>query len=99
MRGGTISPGGAGALLGITRQRVYTIAQDHADVRAWAFYEEKGQKAEVFEIAVEDLLRWAVRRGRIKSEADLGLPWSRAKETLARVLQNEVSGASIASTG
>ncbi len=88
--GGTISPGGGGRLLGVARQRIYSLVGDHPEVRAWAFYERRDSRyAEVYEVSVEDLLRWAVRLGRIRTEADLGLSWERVKDILRGVLQDE----------
>jgi hypothetical protein len=88
--GGTVSPGGAGMLVGVKRQRIYEIVRDHADVRAWSFYGNvTDRQAEVYEVSVEDLLRWAVRLGRIRTEADLGLPWERTRELLQKVLHRE----------
>ena len=89
--GGTASPGTAGALLGVSRQRIQQIVDSFPDVRAWLYYERKGRQSAMYEVSVRDLLRWAVRSGRIQSEEDLRLPWARAKETLREVLHSETS--------
>ena len=87
--GGTISPGGAGILLGVSRQRTYELVQTFPDVRAWAFYEGNTRQATVYEISIRDLLRWGVRVGRIRSEADLGYQSDKVREILAEVLHSE----------
>lgn len=86
--GGTISPGGAAQMLGITRQRVHDIVNERPDVRAWAYYTDRDNKARVFEISVPDILRWGVRTGRLKSEEDLGLEWQGLKLQLRQILAN-----------
>ena len=94
-RDGTISPGGAGRLLGVSRQRVYQIVQENQDVRAWAFFEHwSTRQAEVYEIAVRDLLRWAVRIGRVTSVDDLGWRFPRSEQLLQEVLQENLHSAS-----
>lgn len=87
--GGTISPGGGGILLGVSRQRVYELVQTFRDVRAWAFYEGNTRQATVYEVSIRDLLRWGVRSGRIQGEADLGYRSPKVREILAEVLQSE----------
>lgn len=86
-RDGTISPGGAGRLLGVSRERIYAILRDYPDVTAWAFYDRpKDRNAEVFEISVRDLLRYAVRGGRMRSVEDLGWRFPRTERLLEEVL-------------
>jgi hypothetical protein len=96
---GTLSPGGASRLVGVSRQRVCMIVDTHEEVRAWAFYESKLHRhAEVYEINVRDLLRWAVKVGRVQSEEDLGVPFPRIKELLAEVLAEPLLSATKADT-
>lgn len=87
-QGGTISPGGASQMLGITRQRVHEVVNERPDVRAWAYYSERDRTARNFEISVPDLLKWAVRVGRIRSEEDLGLDWPGLKLQVRQILAN-----------
>ena len=44
-------------MLGITRQRINQVIREQEDVRAWAFYEGRFERAGYLEIAVNDLLR------------------------------------------
>lgn len=88
---GTISPGGASRLLRVSRQRVYQIVQENQDVRAWAFFDPwSTRQAEVYEIAVRDLLQWAVRIGRMASVEDLGWRTPRTEQLLSEVLQADL---------
>lgn len=86
--GGTLSPGGAALLLRVSRQRVLELCETHADIRAWAYYETWGKQAVAYEVSVPDLLRWAVRVGRVRSIEDLGLPWPKVEKVLDGLLQN-----------
>lgn len=80
--GGTISPGGAAALLRVSRQRIHKLIHDNPSVRAWTYAEnwlaqaltDRGLSSLVYiEISVRDLVRYGVRRGRLDSAADSGI--------------------------
>lgn len=79
--GGTLSPGGAAALLGITRQSVHELIRENPNIRAWVFYEDYlfglMQRAAYLEISVVDLVRHGVRTGRIDSVEDCGIAFPR----------------------
>jgi hypothetical protein len=70
VEGGTISPGGAAIMLGYTRQRIWQLVKS-GELRAWVFYEERSTAAIYAEIAVEDVIRYGIKMGRIKSAEDL----------------------------
>lgn len=71
--GGTISPGGAAALLRLTRQGVDRLI-DSGHLRVWEFYEGAWLPRVAYrEISVRDLVRYGVRSGRIRSRADCSI--------------------------
>jgi hypothetical protein len=92
---GTLSPGGASRMVRVSRQRVYQVVDTHESVRAWAFYEDsRKRQAEVYEVCVRDLVRWAVSMGHIRSPEDIGLPFPRImqiyEEVCSEVLQTAI---------
>ena len=93
--GGTLSPGGASMLLGVSRQRVLALVETHDDIRAWLYYERWGKQAHLYEISVPDLIRWAVRAGQFRSEEDLGLQWKHLREMVRKTIA-ECNGAVVA---
>ena len=67
-------------MLGITRQRINQVIREQEDVRAWAFYEGRFERAGYLEIAVNDLLRYGRRQGLIQTDQDLpyvGREWAK----------------------
>lgn len=69
---GVISPGGAAMLLRVSRQRVYQIINDRADVRAWAFFEHRAsQRPSELYVSIRDLVRYG-KEQREMTEADFG---------------------------
>ena len=91
---GTLSPGGASMLLGVSRQRVYELIQTIPYIEAWAYYDErpspvKRRQADSLEVSVRGLLTWAVRTGRFNSEEQLTMPWEKIRRVFAEVLQTE----------
>lgn len=86
-----VSPAGAAALLGLSRQRIHQILDEREDVRAWAFYEQHRRllrtelKQAYMYLSVADLLRYGLRTGRIETSEDLGLALVGVEELLDNV--------------
>lgn len=70
--GSCISPGGGAMLLGVSRQRIREIAEEHPDVRAFVYRPGPGQRAREFDICVRDLVRYGIRNGRVRP-SDFGM--------------------------
>src|SRR4051794_29936530 len=81
--GGTVSPGGAAAILGVSRQRVHDLLRE-GRFRAWAFYERPVDRAGYVEIAVRDIVEHGVRIGALRSAADSGLAFPGLAEEIER---------------
>ena len=74
--GGTVSPGGAAALLGVSRQGIDRLIE-FGHLRAWEFYEGWPKPRVTYrEISARDLIRYGVRTGKIESDegSNLGFP-------------------------
>ena len=84
VEGGTVSPGGAAAILRVTRQGVEKLI-DTGHLRAWEFY-EGWPKARVTyrEISVRDLITYGVKTGKIEAPADCALAFPRLAEEIER---------------
>jgi Arc/MetJ family transcription regulator len=92
---GTISPGGAAMLLGVTRSRVNQLIAENADIRAYAFHELMcSTKAGAVEISVRDLVRWGVSRGK-RAVEDYGFFFARLQRALDLALQLEAELAAV----
>jgi len=80
-----ISPGGAAALLRVSRQRIWQIVE-LPEVRCWTYYEGWFNKTlHMADISVKDLVRYGVRTGRIKTVGDIGILWPEAQSMLDEV--------------
>ncbi len=73
-----MSPGGAAAVVGVSRQRLHQLAQDGV-IQAWVYHEERRRllgpsKKELtyMDVSMADVLRWGLRTGRLVPDADLG---------------------------
>ena len=90
--GGTVSPGGAAAILGVSRQRINDLCHE-GRLRHWKFYSRPGmQLPEMMDVSVRDLVEYGVRYGRIRSYADVGLGGSLVREEVDRALELVGSG-------
>lgn len=70
---GTISPGGAGALIKTSRQWVHNLINRNL-LETWVFYESYAPKrAAYIEVSVKDLILYGVAMGKIRKKDDLGL--------------------------
>nr|WP_296440212.1 hypothetical protein [Phytobacter sp.] len=96
IEGGTVSPGGAAALLQTSRQNIRKIVEERNDVRAWAFYHDGNparRRAQYMYISIWDLIAYGVRLGRIEDIADLGLGVGISIDEF-RAIKNKVEGLS-----
>ena len=66
VEGGTISPGGAAILLGVSRQMVHKLINT-GRVRAWSYFYRAAARPEI-EISVRDLVRYGIATGRATLE-------------------------------
>lgn len=81
---GTVSPGGAGMILGVSRQGIDKLIET-GHLRAWLFYEGWPKPRCTYkEISVRDLIEYGVRTGRIESKADCGLGFPHLEEEINR---------------
>lgn len=82
---GTISPGGAGTMVGVSRQRIYELMNSNfSGVRTWFYFEGDTRQATYIDVSILDLLRWAVRVGRIQAGDDLPYVGRRWEEKVLR---------------
>ena len=89
VEGGTVSPGGAAAILRISRQSVHEL-MDKGKVRSWVHYPDAFaafRRAGYVYISVRDLVEYGVRSGRIKSHEDVGLAAPVIFEEVDRALE------------
>lgn len=70
--GGTVSPGGAGALLRCTRQNIWKLIAQ-GQVRVWQYFDGRTTLPEMVDVSVRDLLVYGIRTGRITKPGDVGL--------------------------
>lgn len=81
---GTISPGGAAAVLRVSRQAIDSLIEA-GHLRCWQFYEGWPKPRCTYkEIAVRDLIEWGVRTGKIQSKADCALSFPHLEEEINR---------------
>ena len=82
--GGTVSPGGAAAILRVTRQGIDRLI-DSGHLRVWEFYEGWPKPRVTYrEISVRDLITYGVRTGKIETPADCALAFPRLTEEIER---------------
>lgn len=91
VEGGTISPGGAAQMLGVTRQRASQLPESQ-EIRAWAYYPEFSRHAALLEISVRDILAYGIRIGRFKEFTDVGLGFPALQEEFERLKGNDIIG-------
>lgn len=81
--GGVVSPGGAAAILRVSRQAVEELIRTNPRVRAWAFYQDPGGKrASLLYVSVRDLVLFGVQRGRLTCPDDSGLSFPHLAEEI-----------------
>ena len=85
VEGGTISPGGAGILLGMSRQRIHVLMSE-GTLRAWRWYERPDSKPEI-EVSVRDLVTHGVKTGRLRTLEDCGYRAEIVRVELERSLE------------
>jgi len=86
VEGGTCSPGGAAAILRITRQGVWKLIST-GRVRAWEFYEGRGKVLpEMVDVSVRDLVEHGVRTGRLAKPEDAGISGKWVRSEIERAL-------------
>lgn len=67
----TISPGGAAAILRMSRQAVWWLARS-GHVRCWVLYASKGTRPMYAEFSIQDLLLWGFETGRLNRDSRVG---------------------------
>ena len=84
VEGGVVSPGGAAMMVGYSRQRIYQLI-DGEEVRSWAFY-ERGRDRHPSEqyVSLRDLLKHAIRVGKVREADDLRMSWPTRQEEFDR---------------
>jgi len=89
VEGGTVSPGGAAAILRISRQSVHELLQK-GKARSWVHYPDELaslRRAGYVYISVRDLVEYGVRVGRITCREDVGLVGEGIFEEVDRALE------------
>ena len=73
-----MSPGGAAAAVGTSRQRMHQLIRD-GTVEAWLYYEVRRslfappkQDLAYAYVSMADVFRWALKTGKLPPDADLG---------------------------
>ena len=85
--GGTVSPGGAAVMLGVSRQRIQEIVK-LPGVRAWVFHYPFSVQAAYMEISVRDIVAYGFRVGRIKSIDEVPLIGEDIKRQVIELLND-----------
>lgn len=82
--GGTVSPGGAAAILRTSRQWIDELIRTNPRVRAWIHYDTPSSRAGYISISVRDLVLYGVERGKLTCPEDSNLGFPGLAEEIAR---------------
>jgi hypothetical protein len=83
IEGGTVSPGGASAILGVSRQMIHKLVEK-GELRCWAIREmpywtvaliemDFSKRIVYMSISVHDVVRYGIRVGRLQKKSDMRL--------------------------
>jgi hypothetical protein len=86
--GGTLSPGGAAAVLRVSRQGIWDLI-DRGKLRVWYHYEstaDQRRRRGFIEVSLRDVVEHGVRMGRIRQYEDVGLYGELVRREVERAL-------------
>lgn len=88
VEGGTLSPGGAAAVLRVSRQGIWDLI-DRGKLRVWYHYEsaaDQRKRRGFIEVSLRDVVEHGVRVGRIRQYEDVGLYGELVRREVERAL-------------
>lgn len=85
VEGGTLSPGGAAAVIRFTRQGIWRLIRA-GHVRSWTYQDRPGGPVDLAEVSLRDVVAWAVDHGHITSYEQVGLRGEIVRAEVERAL-------------